>query len=98
MKNQKLIQRAMLSVVVFAGLTGQAFAQNVDQIRWKGESQVRTILGEPQSVTPPVGTHASYTLWKYDGYTVAFANGRAFHLFGKNSLRKVDLNENRNSS
>lgn len=68
---------------------------DIDRIRWKTESQVRELLGEPTSVHGPVGTHASYTLWKYPDYTVAFANQRAFHMFDKNSLHKIELNESR---
>lgn len=68
-------------------------AQEVNDIRWKSESQVRAILGEPLSATSPVGTHASYTLWRYDGFTVAFANNKAFHLFKNNSLDRIDLDQ-----
>jgi len=82
-------------VLVFCAASYPATAQNVEQVRWKSESQVRQILGEPISKTAPVGTHASYTLWKYDGFTVAFSNNRAFHLFKNSSLNKVGLNENR---
>ncbi len=95
MKNQKLIIKAVVAVVMFGAFANQVLAQNVDQIRWKSAEQVRAILGEPQSITPPVGTHASYTMWKYENHTVAFSNGRAFHLFGKDSLRKFQLQENR---
>lgn len=70
-------------------------AQNVEQVRWKGEAQVRDLYGEPQSVTAPVGTHATYKLWKYDDFTVAFANSKAFHLFKNDSLRKIKIEENR---
>jgi hypothetical protein len=98
MNNQKLIQKALLAATACCCLVGQAMAQNVDQIRWKNTEQVRAILGEPQSITPPIGTHASYTMWQYDTYTVAFANGKAFHLFGKNSLRNIDLRENRRAN
>jgi hypothetical protein len=42
-------------------------AQNIDQIRWKSAEQVRVILGEPETITPPVGTHASYTMWQLHG-------------------------------
>ena len=70
-------------------------AQSVDDVRWKSEEQVRQILGDPLSSTPPVGTHATYTLWKYENFTVAFANSRAFHLFDKNSLRRFALEEER---
>lgn len=93
MKNQKLIQQAVLVITLCTSLLSQAMAQNIDQIRWKSAEQVRSILGEPQSVTPPVGTHATYTMWKYDNYTVAFANGRAFHLFSKTSLRLRKFDE-----
>ncbi|MGK0374705.1 MAG: hypothetical protein ACJA2E_001177 [Arenicella sp.] len=87
MKNQMLMQKVALAVILCACFLSSAMAQSVDQVRWKSAEQVRVILGEPQSVTSPVGTHASYTMWKYENYTVAFANGRAFHLFKKNSLR-----------
>lgn len=73
-------------------------AQSVDDIRWKSEDQVRAILGEPISSTPPVGTHATYTLWKYETFTVAFANNHAFHLFDKDSLKRIELEENRSDS
>lgn len=95
MKNQKLIKKAVVAVVLLGALVSQAFAQNVNQIRWKSAEQVRAILGEPQSVTAPVGTHARYTMWKYENHTVAFSNGRAFHLFGNDSLRRFELQENR---
>lgn len=95
MKNQTLIIKAIFTTVLFALITNQAFSQNVDQIRWKSEKQVRAILGEPLSVSSPVGTHASYSLWKYKRYYIAFSNGRAFHLFDENSLHKFELQENR---
>jgi hypothetical protein len=76
-------------------LTDAASAQDINDIRWKSEAQVKAVLGEPNSVSTPIGTHASYTLWQYNDFTVAFANNRAFHLFGKNSLQKLNLNENR---
>ncbi len=95
MKYQKLIKTTMLVASLMFSVLGQAFAQNVEQVRWKSEAQVREILGEPKSVTPPVGTHATYTMWRYENFTVAFANGKAFHLFGNDSLRKLELDENR---
>ena len=73
-------------------------AQSIDQVRWKSESQVRELYGEPTSISSPVGTHASYTMWKYDDFTVAFANNKAFHLFKKDSLRKIVIEENRDNS
>ena len=97
MKNQKLKEKAIVAVVMFGALTSQAFAQDLEKVRWKSAEQVRAILGEPLSETPPVGTHASYTMWKYENCTVAFANGKAFHLFYKDSLRKFEVQENRPS-
>ncbi len=85
---------SLISCALF-GVSVGASAQSIEQIRWKGEEQVRKILGEPQNKRGPVGTHASYTMWDYGDYTVAFANKKAFHMFRKNSLKKVDLNENR---
>ena len=98
MKNQKLIQKVLFAATITVCFVGQAMAENIDRIRWKSTEQVRVILGEPQSITSPVGTHASYTMWRYNNYTVAFANGKAFHLFGKNSLRNVDLRESRQAN
>lgn len=87
---------ALTSVVMLVALQQPALAQSVEQIRWKSEEQVRAQFGEPNSIQGPIGTHASYTLWKYDNFTIAFANNRAFHLFDKNSLKKhVELQENR---
>ena len=70
-------------------------AQNIDEVRWKSEVQVRALYGEPDSISQPTGTHATYVMWKYPDFTVAFANKRAFHLFKKDSLKKFELNENR---
>jgi hypothetical protein len=96
------IKRFSLLAIALASLFSVAFAQNaniksveLDQIRWKSESEVRSILGEPKSVHGPTGTHASYILWKYDELTVAFSNGRVFHMFDPDSLKKVVLDENR---
>jgi len=90
---------AIVSSVLFGVLANQAMAQTaaeyLDQLRWKNTDQVRAVLGEPLSTTPPVGTHATYTMWQYEKCTVAFANGSAFHVFDKNSLRRIDLEENR---
>jgi hypothetical protein len=86
-----------LSIILSSVLFNPTLAQDIEQIRWKSEAQVREVLGEPVSVTPPVGTHATYTLWKYDGFVVAFANNSAFHLFRTDSLNKVELQENRPS-
>jgi len=90
-KNAVLTSGLLLLSLMVVGTASQA--QTVEQIRWKSESQVREILGEPTSKTAPVGTHATYTMWKYDNFTVAFANSKAFHLFDTNSLRKVELND-----
>lgn len=95
MKNQKLIPKVLLGLVIFGANIYSSFAQDIEQIRWKSEDQVRAILGEPDSVSAAVGTHASYTMWKYKSFTVAFANGKAFHLFDKNSLRRLELTEQR---
>lgn len=70
-------------------------AQDINQIRWKSASQVRQILGEPISISKPTGTHATYTMWNYPDFTVAFANNKAFHLFRKDSLQRFQIQENR---
>jgi len=74
-------------------LCTNSFAQDASavDIKWKTESQVRNLLGEPISIHGPVGTHASYTLWKYQNMYVAFANNKAFHRFEPGSLKKVEL-------
>ena len=92
MKTKRISSLLCLYGLLFASV---ASAQNINDVRWKSEAQVKAVLGEPISITPPVGTHASYTLWKYDNFTVAFANNKAFHLFDKNSLKQVKLNEER---
>lgn len=69
--------------------------QILQQIRWQSESKVREILGAPKAVRGPIGTHASYQLWEYEDYSVAIANNRAFHLFDKNSLHRMVLEEDR---
>ena len=88
----------MKTILFFTALifvSGTVNAQNINEIRWKSASQVRQILGEPISITKPVGTHATYTMWKYASYTVAFSNNKAFHLFHHDSLRKYGIQENR---
>lgn len=99
MEIKVLNQRFKLKILLIA-LTATLFttavnAQDVSQVRWKSEAQVTEILGEPQSKSPPIGTHATYSLWTYDGYVVAFANSRAFHLFRIDSLKKMELEEDR---
>jgi hypothetical protein len=98
--NQYFIKGLRLLSLVFLTITtvGYANAQDISEIRWKNESQVRALYGEPKSISNPVGTHATYTMWKYGDFTVAFANNRAFHLFKKDSLKKFQLEENRNDS
>ncbi|MFT5572170.1 MAG: hypothetical protein ACI9FR_001091 [Cryomorphaceae bacterium] len=93
-KGLKLLGLAFLIVAP----SGYASAQDIAEVRWKSESQVRALYGEPKSISSPVGTHASYTMWKYEDFTVAFANKRAFHLFDKDSLKKLQLEENRDDS
>lgn len=97
--NIKLNQafKALITITALTfSVTQASFAQNVEEIRWKSESHVRSLHGEPNSIQGPIGTHATYTLWKYDDFTIAFANNRAFHLFDKNSLRvEVELDEQR---
>ena len=73
-------------------LATTAYAQSIEQVRWKSQEKVRAILGEPLSKSTPVGTHASYQLWTYDEFIVAFANQRAFHMFFKDGFTKTTLN------
>lgn len=87
------------TVVLFCSLlffmANTAQAQSIKDVRWKSSSEVRSVLGEPLSISSPTGTHATYTMWKYATFTVAFSNDRAFHLFQNDSLRKIKLQENR---
>jgi len=90
----KTAQTIVLSLVIaFFSLSSQA--QSIEEVRWKSEAQVRALYGEPDSISQPTGTHATYIMWKYPDFTVAFANNRAFHLFKKDSLKRFELNENR---
>ena len=90
-----IMKKIILLFTALAAMSGSVNAQDINQIRWKSESQVRQILGEPTSITKPVGTHATYTMWKYPGYTVAFSNSKAFHLFRHDSLQRYGIEENR---
>lgn len=87
----------VLSVILLALSSTLGFAQAPDlqEIRWKSETQIRSLLGEPEGIGGPIGTHASYQLWHYAEFTVAFANERVFHIFKKDSLTKSEINENR---
>ena len=87
---------SVATLVIWSSIgTVYAEQRDIEQIRWKSEAQVRSILGNPKSIQGPIGTHASYTLWKYDDFTVAFANNRAFHMFEHSSLQKFVLDEDR---
>ena len=94
MINQTLKLMVLLIAGIWAGISIAQQNVELEQIRWKSESQVRSLLGDPASIQGPIGTHASYTLWKYEGFTIAFANQRAFHLFDEDSLKKIELSEN----
>lgn len=88
----------MFFLLTFFSLTFfslNSYAQDINNIRWQSEQHVRSLYGEPDNITGPIGTHATYTLWKYADFTVAFANQRAFHVFDKGSLTQVKLEENR---
>lgn len=87
--------RYSLFALALTGFSQTTLSQSVEDVRWKSEEQVRAMYGEPESISEPVGTHATYSLWKYENFTVAFANNRAFHLFDKDSLRKFELEEDR---
>lgn len=99
-KVSKKLSKAGQLILIAAALFGSqlALAQDVEQVRWKSESHVKGLYGEPNSVRGPIGTHATYKLWQYDNFTVAFANNRAFHLFTKDSLQRLDLEEDRSGS
>ncbi len=101
MLNQKLIARTSAVLAIFLAFSSSISlvnAQNVDEVRWKSAEKVRAMYGEPQSVRGPIGTHASYTLWSYDGFVVAFSNEKAFHLFDENASKRLDLNEDRSDA
>jgi len=80
----------VLSFAVAILFSAKLCAQQVpalEQIQWKSETQIRELLGEPESIQGPTGTHASYVLWKYADFTVAFADQRATHVFQRDSLK-----------
>lgn len=82
--------------LIFLAFSTSLKAQETRDIRWKTEAQVRALYGQPNSIQGPIGTHASYSLWKYENFTVSFANNRAFHLFRRDSLtRTIELQEQR---
>ena len=101
--NKYFVLRCAAIVSIFTA--GSVFAQQsgssvdpqtlLSDLRWKSESEVRNRLGDPQSIRGPIGTHASYQLWNYEGFSVAIADNRVFHLFDESSLRKMQLEENR---
>ena len=64
-----------------------------EQLRFRSQSYVTAKLGEPDNKSTPIGTHAEYTLWYYPNFVVAFANGRVIHLFAKDSLHRITLND-----
>lgn len=97
MKIKNLGLSTLLFAASFTLLSSSVNAQNIKDIRWKSEAQVRSVLGEPKSVSTPIGTHATYTLWQYDSFTVAFANSKAFHMFSRNSQEQLNLNEKRSN-
>ncbi|MEO0367889.1 MAG: hypothetical protein AAF197_03780 [Pseudomonadota bacterium] len=84
-----------LLLIVMPSSAIQAETQLLE-IRWKSEQQIRDAYGEPNAISNPVGTHASYVKWEYDDFVVVFANGNAFHQFKKDSLTKtLQLEEGR---
>ena len=85
----KIIKYAAFSVMLCATTIVQS--QSIDQIRWKSQDKVKVILGEPLSKSTPIGTHATYQLWTYDEFIIAFANQRAFHMFFKDGFTKTSL-------
>ena len=98
MLNQKLIAKTSAVLAISLATINTVNAQNVSEVRWKSADKVRAMYGEPQSVRGPIGTHASYTLWSYDGFVVAFANERAFHLFNTSAGKSINLNEDRSEN
>ena len=85
----RALRRSILALaLVLSALASAQQIPDVAQIKWKSDAEIRVLLGEPQSVTGPIGSHASYTLWKYPDFTVAFANQRVIHVFSKDSLRE----------
>jgi len=95
--NQTVKSLIMMIALSVSGVYQVSFAQDVNEVRWKSESHVKSLYGEPNSVQGPIGTHATYELWKYDSFTVAFANNRAFHLFSVKS-GEMSLEEDRPES
>lgn len=88
----------LIAAITLCFSVSTAFAEThprINEIRWKSEDQVRSILGEPNQVRGPIGTHAQYELWTYSDFTVAFANNRAFHMFGKKE-QSIDLDQGEN--
>jgi len=82
-----------LTIVLASLFVNHAQAQTIEQVKWKDKEEVRQLYGEPENVRGPIGTHASYIIWEYPKFSVAFANDKAIHLFRKDSLKKVVLRQ-----
>ena len=96
--NTGSFKRALLLGLMCVASSSSVFAQNsveqrLSELRWKSESTVKSSLGEPASIRGPIGTHASYALWNYEDLTVAFADGRVFHVFNSYSMNKETTDE-----
>jgi len=101
MVNQKLMAKTSMILAMFLAFVvslSTARAQDVSDVRWKSTDKVRALYGEPQSVRGPIGTHATYKLWAYDDFVVAFANEKAFHLFSTAAADSMELNEERSDA
>lgn len=88
---------SLISLTLLCGslFVNSAQAQTASDIKWKGQAQIKRMYGEPRTVRGPIGTHASYAIWEYADFSIAFANNKAFHLFRNDSLKKVVLQQQR---
>lgn len=95
------ILKSITTLLMFVICMATVHAQEVDtnalleQLRWKSQDRVREQLGTPESIRGPIGTHATYQVWQYPDFSIAFANNRVFHVFAKDSLHKLELLETR---
>lgn len=71
----------LLALLIGAFSFGSVQAKSFENLRWQTAATIQAKLGSPISKKGPVGTVRQYQLWSYDGYLVAFTNGRVTHVF-----------------
>lgn len=77
-----MLRKSSILAIIAVSCTGifpvtqAAQISNDINLQWKTEQEVRDLYGEPLSIRGPIGTHASYQLWQYSDFSIAFVNKR----------------------